>query len=138
MEHREDGKQIKKIERLSPPALNRERLSPGEGVGPVRYNVGVLTDYDIYLFKEGRHFSLYQKLGSHYMSTEQESGTYFAVWAPNAKEVSVIGDFNNWQPDSHYLRGRSDESGIWEGFIPGRVAEEAGKRWNCGEEGNAL
>ena len=73
-----------------------------------------LTDHDIYLFKQGQHFRLYEKLGSH----PAENGTDFGVWAPNAKAVSVIADFNGWNPDAHPLHLRSDDSGIWEGFIP--------------------
>ncbi|MEX1012931.1 MAG: 1,4-alpha-glucan branching protein GlgB [Waddliaceae bacterium] len=78
----------------------------------------LLTDEDIYIFKEGRHFHLYEKLGSHPMKLENEEGTLFAVWAPNAREVSVIGDFNGWDRHAHILKPRWDESGIWEGFIP--------------------
>ncbi len=77
------------------------------------------TDYDIYLFKEGRHYHLWEKLGSHLMEHNGKSGTYFAVWAPNANKVSVFGEFNNWDKTTHQLFCRSDESGIWEGFIPG-------------------
>ena len=79
----------------------------------------LLTPYDIHLFKEGRHFQLYEKLGSHPVQLNGEEGTHFAVWAPNAKQVHVIGDFNQWRNDSHPLKLRSDGSGIWEGFIPG-------------------
>ena len=82
-------------------------------------NITLFSDYDIYLFKEGNHFSLYNKLGSHYLSIEGVEGTYFAVWAPNAKRVSVIGDFNQWDRNTHHLKVREDGSGIWEGFIPG-------------------
>ena len=78
----------------------------------------LLTDYDIHLFKEGKHYSLYNKLGSHIMEYMGTTGVYFAVWAPNAEKVSVMGDFNNWDKESHQMRGRSDESGIWEVFIP--------------------
>ncbi len=77
------------------------------------------TDYDIYLFKQGKHFSLYDKLGSHIMTHENQQGVYFAVWAPNAKFVGVTGNFNDWYKHSHPLFVRQDESGIWEGFIPG-------------------
>ncbi|HBC46817.1 MAG TPA: 1,4-alpha-glucan branching enzyme, partial [candidate division Zixibacteria bacterium] len=80
---------------------------------------GLLTDQDIYLFKEGNHFKLYEKLGSHLGELDGVSGTFFAVWAPNAARVSVVGDFNGWNPDSHILGVRWDSSGIWEGFIPG-------------------
>jgi 1,4-alpha-glucan branching enzyme len=78
----------------------------------------LLTDYDIHLFREGNHFRLYEKFGSRPMSLDGGEGTYFAVWAPNAEQLSVIGDFNGWKPDSHPLLGRLDGSGIWEGFIP--------------------
>ncbi len=76
------------------------------------------TDQDIYLFREGNHFRLYDKLGAHPMTTGQQDGTYFAVWAPNAEKVSVIGDFNGWDSSSHPLYPRWDSSGIWEGFLP--------------------
>jgi 1,4-alpha-glucan branching enzyme len=78
----------------------------------------LITDHDVYLFKEGSHFRLYDKLGSHLMTVDEKQGTYFAVWAPNAEKVSVIGDFNGWNPYSHPLDVRWDGSGIWEGFIP--------------------
>lgn len=78
----------------------------------------LFTDLDIYLFKEGRHFSLYNKLGSHLLEWKGQKGTYFSVWVPNAKSVSVIGTFNNWNINSHYLTSRNDGSGIWEGFLP--------------------
>jgi 1,4-alpha-glucan branching enzyme len=79
----------------------------------------LLTEHDIYLFREGTHFRLYEKLGSHIIEHEGIKGTFFAVWAPNAESVSVIGDFNSWNKKTHPLKVRSDNSGIWEGFIPG-------------------
>ncbi|MHC4182387.1 MAG: 1,4-alpha-glucan branching protein GlgB [Planctomycetota bacterium] len=85
----------------------------------VKHNVSLLTYHDIYLFKEGSHFKLYDKLGSHVMTINGEEGVYFAVWAPGAEEVSVMGDFNGWDRESHLLKVRNDESGVWEGFIPG-------------------
>ncbi|KPJ88708.1 MAG: glycogen branching protein [Spirochaetes bacterium DG_61] len=88
-------------------------------IGQVKKDVSLFTDYDIYLFKEGKHFALYERMGSHILNEKDRRGTYFAVWAPNAKRVAVIGDFNNWDSGSHLLRVRDDESGIWEGFIPG-------------------
>ncbi len=78
----------------------------------------LLTEQDIYLFKEGRHFRLHEKFGAHAHTAEGVKGTHFSVWAPNAKSVSVIGDFNGWNTSSHLLSVRWDGSGIWEGFIP--------------------
>jgi 1,4-alpha-glucan branching enzyme len=79
----------------------------------------LLTDFDIHLFKTGKHFRLYEKMGAHAASHHGKNGTFFAVWAPNAKEVSVIGNFNYWQKGHTKLHARWDESGIWEGFFPG-------------------
>lgn len=75
------------------------------------------SDYDISLFKAGKHYRLYERLGAHVLDYEGYKGTYFAVWAPNAESVSVIGDFNGWNRYAHPLYVRWDESGIWEGFI---------------------
>jgi 1,4-alpha-glucan branching enzyme len=85
----------------------------------VIYSVSLFTEHDIYLFRQGNHFRLYDRLGSRQMSVDGITGTYFAVWAPNAERVSVMGDFNDWDNNSHNLKVREDESGIWEGFIPG-------------------
>lgn len=79
----------------------------------------LFTDFDVELFKSGKHFRLYEKLGSHPLKVDGVEGTYFAVWAPSAKKVSVIGNFNYWIEGEHSLNVRWDESGIWEGFIPG-------------------
>ncbi len=76
------------------------------------------TDFDINLFKSGKHFKLYEKLGSHLMEVDGQKGVYFAVWAPGATYVSVIGDFNYWNREEHPLFPRWDGSGIWEGFVP--------------------
>lgn len=76
------------------------------------------TEFDIHLFKSGNHYRLYDKLGSHIMEVDGVTGTYFAVWAPNAKSISVIGNFNGWNKDSHSMNPRYDASGIWETFIP--------------------
>ncbi len=78
----------------------------------------LLSDFDVSLFQSGKHFRLYEKFGSHIIELEGEKGVHFAVWAPNAKRVSVTGDFNAWNPDAHILLPRWDSSGIWEGFIP--------------------
>ncbi|WP_179377102.1 1,4-alpha-glucan branching protein GlgB [Winogradskyella wichelsiae] len=76
------------------------------------------TDFDINLFKSGKHYRLYEKFGSHLTTVNGVEGTYFAVWAPSANQVSVVGDFNFWKDDEYLLNVRWDSSGIWEGFIP--------------------
>ncbi len=78
----------------------------------------LFTEFDINLFKAGKHHRLYEKFGSHMLNVNGVDGTYFAVWAPSAKSVSVIGDFNFWIEGEHQLNVRWDASGIWEGFIP--------------------
>lgn len=87
-------------------------------VSPVRNQISMLSDDDIYLFNEGSHYRLYQKLGAHLRNVDGQNGVYFAVWAPNAEYVSVIGDFNGWDKARHPLTSRG-QSGIWEGFIAG-------------------
>ena len=76
-----------------------------------------LTDEDVFLFNEGTQFQLYDKLGAHIGSLSGQAGTHFAVWAPEAEQVSVIGTFNDWRNGTHRLQARGS-SGIWEGFIP--------------------
>ena len=85
---------------------------------PVRHGISLLTDEDLYLFNEGTHYQLYQKFGAHPHTVDGEAGTSFAVWAPDADAVCVMGDFNGWNKTSHPLRPRGS-SGVWEGFIPG-------------------
>ncbi|MFZ2907190.1 MAG: 1,4-alpha-glucan branching protein GlgB [Cyclobacteriaceae bacterium] len=77
----------------------------------------LFSDFDIHLFRTGKHFRLYEKFGAHPISVKGKKGTYFAVWAPNAKSVSVIGNFNHWNSNDHKLGPRWDGSGIWEGFF---------------------
>jgi 1,4-alpha-glucan branching enzyme len=83
-----------------------------------RSDVSLLTNQDFYLFNEGSHYRIYDKLGAHMMTVDGKEGTCFGVWAPNAREVSVIGDFNGWDGRAHKLTPRGN-SGIWEGFVPG-------------------
>jgi len=94
---------------------------------------GLVTGHDEYLFNEGTHFRLYEKLGSHPVVHNGVAGTYFAVWAPNAAHVSVIGGFNDWQKGRHTLSPRS--SGIWEGFLPG-VEKGAHYKYHVGSRYN--
>jgi 1,4-alpha-glucan branching enzyme len=83
--------------------------------------ISLLNEDDLYLFNQGSHFRLYEKLGAHLIAGEN-TGTYFAVWAPDAEQVFVMGDFNQWHRDSHALMPKG-QSGIWEGFFP-----DTGKR----------
>ena len=86
----------------------------------VRYGVSTLTDYDIFLFKQGTHYTLHDKMGAQrHIAEDGTEGIAFSVWAPNARSVSVVGDFNGWNPEAHPLAARWDGSGIWEGFVPG-------------------
>ena len=78
----------------------------------------LFTDFDTALFISGKHFRLYEKLGAQLMEVDQTAGVFFAVWAPNAQQVSVVGNFNAWNKTAHTLYKRLDQSGIWEGFIP--------------------
>ena len=83
-----------------------------------RYDVSLLTSDDLHLFNEGSHYRMYERLGAHLETSGSHRGVTFGVWAPNAREVAVIGNFNDWNPQSHPLRARGN-SGIWEGFLPG-------------------
>jgi 1,4-alpha-glucan branching enzyme len=83
-----------------------------------RYDVTRFSPQDFYLFNEGSHYRIYDKLGAHEMEVAGEKGTNFAVWAPNAREVYVIGSFNGWDHHSHPLHALGS-SGIWEAFVPG-------------------
>jgi len=86
----------------------------------------VLTDYDLYLFSEGRHLESYEKLGAHLHTQDGVTGVRFAVWAPNAYRVSVIGGFNRWDARVHPMRYH-EGSGVWELFVPGVGVGEAYK-----------
>jgi 1,4-alpha-glucan branching enzyme len=110
------------------------KKTPAKAESPETFTL--LTDFDIHLFRSGQHFKLYEKLGAHAVADGDRRGTFFAVWAPNATAVSVLGDFNHWQQGSHKLSPRWDESGIWEGFFPGvgvGAAYKFGIQSNTGE-----
>ncbi len=77
-----------------------------------------LSDFDLHLLAEGTHYRSYEKLGAHVVELNGTLGTDFALWAPNAEAISLIGDFNEWDPESHPMHRRSDH-GIWERFVPG-------------------
>jgi 1,4-alpha-glucan branching enzyme len=85
-----------------------------------------LTDFDIHLLGEGTHLDQYERLGSHLVRVGESDGVSFAVWAPNAERVSVVGNFNHWDGREHPMRNRG-ESGIWEIFIPGLAEGEVYK-----------
>jgi 1,4-alpha-glucan branching enzyme len=99
-------------ETMPPSAVAAER------VFSLRHDRTRLTDTDFYLFNEGNHFGLYEKLGAHPAVLDGEAGTFFALWAPNAERVFVMGEFNGWNKASHPLHSRA-QSGIWECFVPG-------------------
>ncbi|TLV03524.1 1,4-alpha-glucan branching protein GlgB [Dyadobacter luticola] len=97
-----------------------------------------LTEFDIHLFRQGKHYKLYEKLGSHVMEYQGVTGTYFAVWAPNASYISVTGNFNGWNHGSHPLASRWDSSGIWEGWIPNIGVGEVYKYYIVSNNGQHL
>src|SRR5205085_10640818 len=82
------------------------------------WNYSLFTDEDIRNYQNGTLYNAYTKFGSHQLNVLDTNGFYFAVWAPNATAVSIIGDFNGWKKQLHPLYVRLDHSGIWEGFIP--------------------
>src|SRR5260370_18649150 len=94
----------------------REAMTPPLLRGPGELP-SLLGETDVHLFNEGTHARLYEKLGSHLRTHNGQAGAFFAVWAPNAARISVIGDFNNWNDAAAPLAAHA-QSGIWEGFIP--------------------
>jgi 1,4-alpha-glucan branching enzyme len=89
-----------------------------EKAARIHYDISLVTNDDLYLFNEGSHYRLYEKMGAHLLTVAGEQGAYCAVWAPNAENVSIIGDFNDWDGIRHPLRPKGN-SGIWEGFLVG-------------------
>jgi 1,4-alpha-glucan branching enzyme len=100
--------------------MKPEKSNHGAGaaraVHAIDHQFTLLTDDDLHWFNEGSHLHLHDKLGSHLVKRGDDSGVYFAVWAPNAASVHVIGSFNDWNKQRHPLRPRGS-SGLWEGFI---------------------
>ena len=102
------------------------------------YSFGpVLGPMDDYYIGEGNHLRLYDKMGAHPMHHDGAVGVHFAVWAPNAKRVSIIGDFNNWDGRLHVMRLRLN-TGIWETFVPGATVGQGYKFEIIGKDGNRL
>src|SRR5690349_11804728 len=99
------------------PCLSRARAMGS--IDTLQSTSTLLSPQDIYLFKEGTHRRLYQKLGCHFTNESNVDGARFAVWAPNAERVSVFGDFNQWDKTRTALTPRGDESGVWEVFVAG-------------------
>ena len=102
----------------APPTVGGELVASAPPTAPAGFSTWPLTNDDFYLFNQGTHYRLYEKLGAVEGSLDGVAGTYFAVWAPNAEYVGVIGDFNGWDKGANPLHVRF-ESGIWQGFIPG-------------------
>ena len=96
----------------------------------------LLDAQDLYLFNEGSHLRLWEKLGAHPAQVDGVDGTHFAVWAPNADRVSVVGDWNGWNGAAHPLR-RLDSSGVWAGFVPG-AARHARYKYRVESRGGAF
>lgn len=98
-------------------------------------NSPFITDLDLHLFGEGRHYKIYEKLGAHIIEMNGIKGVHFALWAPNVRGVSVIGDFNRWNKKTHPMKPRGS-SGVWELFIPGIGEGEIYKFWIRSRFGN--
>lgn len=101
------------------------------------FSGSLLTDFDIQLLAAGKHYMLYRHLGAHVIGEKTHKGVHFAVWAPNAAQVSVIGSFNGWDKNRHPMQARWDSSGIWELFVPAATAGDLYKfmiRHASGEE----
>ncbi len=98
------------------------------------WNYSILTDEDVTNYQNGTNYQLYKKFGAHSIQVNDVWGMYFCVWAPNATSVSVKGNFNDWKNGEYELNPRWDNSGIWEGFIPGFKLGEAYKYHIIGYE----
>ncbi|MBE5946036.1 MAG: 1,4-alpha-glucan branching protein GlgB [Lachnospiraceae bacterium] len=97
----------------------------------------VIDPIDISLFNEGKHYNIYEKMGAHPLTVDGVEGVMFAVWAPNAERVSVVGNFNNWDGRRHPMR-KLDYSGIFEIFIPGKYVGEIYKYEICAKSGEVF
>jgi 1,4-alpha-glucan branching enzyme len=123
---------------MTTPDARARRLDEEERSSAVAgHHASLLSEYDLFLFNEGSHFRLFEHLGAHPMHVGGVTGTYFAVWAPNAQSVSVIGDFNGWSKGANALHPRGS-SGVWEGFVPGVGQGESYKFHVVGRNGRGL
>ncbi len=94
---------------------------PGQGTNPeIESGIpSIFSDFDLYLFGQGKHYHIYEKFGAHIRTINGITGVNFAVWAPHARSVSVIGDFNNWNRSANPMKQRHIDLGVWECFVPG-------------------
>src|SRR2546423_10390763 len=91
---------------------------PGDKQPVAQDAPSIFSDFDLYLFGQGKHFQIYEKMGAHPRTVNNVSGVHFAVWAPNALTISVIGDFNDWSRSANPMHLRHKELGVWECFVP--------------------
>ena len=98
---------------------------------------GFITEVDRYLFNNGRHYEIFEKMGAHPKKYKGKNGMYFAVWAPHAEQIGVVGDFNSWDPEANAMKPLAD-SGIWEAFVPGIAAGELYKNAITTKSGKIL
>ncbi len=102
---------------IRPPETTANSPAPGtDAAAPGVAQASALSDFDVFLFRQGTHTRLYERLGAHLLGGDR-NGARFAVWAPNAGSVAVVGDFNDWRAEASLLSARADGSGIWEGFV---------------------
>src|SRR5437764_11395845 len=91
-----------------------------EGTSTIDSDIpSIFSDFDLYLFGQSKHYRIYEKMGAHPRTVNGVPGVHFAVWAPNALAISVIGDFNQWKRGANPMSLRHRELGVWECFVPG-------------------
>ena len=112
------AKETKTAEKASTAKKAAEKKPVAKKSAAPRQEVLRIGELDQYLFGQGTHYDIYKKLGAHPTRRRGKDGVYFAVWAPHAKEVHVVGDFNGWNTEATPMK-RLDPLGIWEAFVPG-------------------
>ncbi|NDA62814.1 MAG: 1,4-alpha-glucan branching protein GlgB [Chitinophagia bacterium] len=132
-----EGRVGKNVNKMQSTQVPYEQIHFVDTHQPV-WNYSLFTEVDIRNFQNGTHYRLYELFGNKSITVNEVPGTYFAVWAPNATYVSVMGYFNAWDTMAHPLKVRLDQSGIWEGFIPGILQGEAYKYHIHGFQGVQL